>query len=145
MCGVGVCCIPATCSTDGRGERPKCLENAFGARFPASHKMRLVVGGCSGMHRHKRTRLLGVGICMVLDGGPRVPASPRTAGALLNCIDDKVSRKCQSFRQGEFYTFTRYVLLEVGNQHPLERTWVGDSSVCHVSAQPVYSCCVPSH
>ena len=66
--------------------------------------MRLVVGRCSGKHGSERTRLLGVGICMVLDEGSRAPASARTMGALLNCIGDKISRKCLSFLQGEFYT-----------------------------------------
>ena len=52
----------------------------------------------------KKTPLLGVGICMVLDRGPRVSASARTTGALFSRIDDKASRKCPSFLRGEFYT-----------------------------------------
>lgn len=93
MRGAGTCCISATCSTDGGDICNICLETAFGARFSASRWMKLVVGRRSGKHGSEKTRLLEVGICMVLDEGSRAPASARTTGALLNCIADEVSQK----------------------------------------------------
>lgn len=93
MRGAGTCCISATCSAGGGEECDERLETVFGARYSASRWMKLVVGRRSGKHGSERTRLLEVGICMVLEEGSRALASVRTTGALLNCIEDEVNRK----------------------------------------------------